>query len=143
MARLAFDTNVYISYLLGGQGAKKLFHLWRLKKFDLYISKFQIEEIIGVIEHYFQNKDSRQQISPEKQGDLLLLLQNRAVIVANRRYGQRSPDTDDDWIIGIAIEARAEVLVTQNTKDIYPSLIRPSESIQIMTIAEVLVYLES
>ena len=73
---------------------------------------------------------------------LLLLLEKRAVLVANRRFGERSPDTDDDWIIGIALESRADFLVTQNTADIQQALFRPSEIVRVLTLGAFLHLLE-
>jgi predicted nucleic acid-binding protein len=128
--------------LLGGVGAKRLLHLWRLKRFTLYTSKAQIEELIGVVQYYFSSRESRQNVA-QRLEDLLLLLEKRAVLVANRRFGERSPDADDDWIIGIALESRANFLVTQNTADIGQALFRPSEIVQVLTLGAFLKLLEN
>jgi uncharacterized protein len=142
MHKVVFDTNVYVAFLLGGVGAKRLLHLWRLKRFTLYTSKAQIEELIGVVQYYFSSRESRQNVA-QRLEDLLLLLEKRAVLVANRRFGERSPDADDDWIIGIALESRANFLVTQNTADIQQALFRPSEIVQVLTLGAFLKLLEN
>jgi uncharacterized protein len=142
MHKVVFDTNVYVAFLLGGVGAKRLLHLWRLKRFTLYTSKAQIEELIGVVQYYFSSRESRQNIAPERLEDLLLLFEKRALLVANRCFGERSPDADDDWIIGIALESRADFLVTQNTADIGQALFRPSEIVQVLTLEAFLKLLE-
>jgi putative PIN family toxin of toxin-antitoxin system len=132
--KVVFDTNVYIAFLLGGPGAKRLLHLWRLKRFILYTSKVQIEELIGVVKFYFSSREGRQNIEQKHLSNLVFLLEKRAEFVANRRFGERSPDADDDWIIGIAIESRADILVTQNAADINQSMFRPNEAVQVLTI---------
>jgi putative PIN family toxin of toxin-antitoxin system len=142
MQKVVFDTNVYIAFLLGGFGAKRLFHLWRLKRFTLCTSKYQIEELTGVVEMYFSGRDSRQRIDQTHLDALLFLLEKRAEFAANRRFGERSSDADDDWIIGIAIESRADILVTQNAVDINQTMFRSSEEVQVLTIGAFLSLLE-
>jgi predicted nucleic acid-binding protein len=99
--------------------------------------------LIGVVQQYFQTRDARQYIALEDLEDLLLILRQRAVFVANRRMGKRSPDADDDWIIGIAIKNKADWLVSQNTQDLYQSLVTPSEKLLVLRISEALNLLET
>ncbi len=143
MLQVVFDTNVYVSFLLGGVGAKRLMYFWRMKRFVLLTSALQIEELIGVVQQYFQTRDARQYIALEDLEDLLLILRQRAVFVANRRMGKRSPDADDDWIIGIAIKNKADWLVSQNTQDLYQSLVNPSEKLLVLKISQVLQLLDT
>jgi uncharacterized protein len=142
MLQVVFDTNVYVSFLLGGLGAKRLMYFWRIKRFVLLTSALQIEELIGVVQQSFQTRDARQYIALEDLEDLLLILRQRAVFVANRRMGKRSPDADDDWIIGIAIKSKADWLVSQNTQDLFQDLVTPSEKLLVLRISEALNLLE-
>jgi putative PIN family toxin of toxin-antitoxin system len=48
--RVVFDTNIYIQKLLSpGGGGDKLFGLFVNRKLDLYTSKKQLEELVGVV----------------------------------------------------------------------------------------------
>jgi predicted nucleic acid-binding protein len=62
----------------------------------------------------------------------------RANMIATQRQNKVSPDTDDDFIIGIAIKAKAHYLVTENTKDIYQTILPKIPPIQVLSVSQAL-----
>jgi putative PIN family toxin of toxin-antitoxin system len=139
--RFVFDTNVYISFLLGGRGATKLFLLWRTKKFRLYTSKLQLQEITAVVQKQFQGK-ARRKIAQQALDDLLLVLQKRAEVIPVKLMGKHSPDKDDDWIIAIALKAKAAYLVSENSKDINQNVLPKNSSTKVIVISEAIELVE-
>jgi putative PIN family toxin of toxin-antitoxin system len=91
--RVVFDTNIYIRKLLSpGGGGDKLFGLFVNRKLNLYTSKKQLEELVGVV--LAINEEGRRHID---ENDLFAKLQKRATFVASKRQNKLSPDPDDDW----------------------------------------------
>lgn len=120
--RVVFDTNVYIGILLRGKGAFQLLQLWNRREFNVYTSKFQMAELKKVVERDFQGDQAKRTINPEKLTDLLELMATDATVLPVRKMGEYSPDADDDWIIAIAVKAKADYLVSENTKDVNQQL---------------------
>ena len=58
--------------------------------------------------------------------------------MSTRRQNKVSPDADDNWIIGIAIRAKADYLVTENPKDIHQDLMPKTPPIQVLSVAQAL-----
>ena len=120
--KVVFDTNIYIRKLLSpGGGGDKLFGLFVNRKLDLYTSKRQLEELVGVV--LAINEEGRRNIDENDLFALIAKLQKRATFVPSKRQNKLSPDPDDDWIIGIAIKAKATYLISENPKDIRQDLI--------------------
>jgi putative PIN family toxin of toxin-antitoxin system len=93
--RVVFDTNIYIRKLLSpGGGGDKLFGLFVDRKLDLYTSKKQLEELVGVV--LAINEEGRRHIDENDLFALVAKLQKRATFVASKRQNKLSPDPDDD-----------------------------------------------
>jgi uncharacterized protein len=137
LPKVVFDTNIYIRKLLSPDGeGNKLFGLFVERKLDLCTSKKQLEELIGVV--LAINEEGRQHIDETDLLALLAKLDKRATLVPSKRQNKLSPDPDDDWIIGIAIRANAEYLVTENPKDIYQGLIPKTLPLKILNVKQAL-----
>jgi putative PIN family toxin of toxin-antitoxin system len=134
--KVVFDTNVYIRKLLSpGGGGDKLFGLFVNRKLDLYTSKRQLEELIGVV--LAINEEGRRHIDENDLFALVAKLQKRANFVPSKRQNKLSPDPDD-WIIGIAIKAKATYLISENPKDVRQDLIPKTLSLTIWRVKEAL-----
>lgn len=131
---VVLDTNVYIAFLLGGRGARKLFRLFLLKKFELYTSKLQLAELREVVTRDFGPR-GRKPIPARDLADLELVLSRRAHVLPNRRVSKRSPDPDDNWIIGIALKAKADYLVSENRDHVNQEALPESSSTRVVSIA--------
>jgi putative PIN family toxin of toxin-antitoxin system len=139
--KVVFDTNVYIRKLLSiGGGGDKLFSLFRKQKIELYTSKGQIRELIEAATSIYEERKRKhkENFALEDLDAVVALLLTRANNVATRRQNKVSPDADDDFIIGIAIKAKAQYLVTENTKDIYQSLMPLTPPIKVLTVNQAL-----
>jgi predicted nucleic acid-binding protein len=66
--RVVFDTNIYIRKLLSPGGGDKLFGLFVNRKLDLYTSKKQLEELVGVV--LAINEEGRRHIDEEESATL-------------------------------------------------------------------------
>lgn len=135
--RVVLDTNIYIRALLSPSGgSSKLLSLWLRKSLVLYTSRLQIAELKEAVNAI--NEDGRVSISVDDFAALLKLLEARANLVPSSRQNQVSPDPDDDWIIGIAIKAKANLLVTENPKHIYQAVMPRHPPIEVLNIKEAL-----
>lgn len=137
LPKVVFDTNIYIRKLLSpGGGGDKLFGLFIERKLDIYTSKKQLEELVGVV--LAINEEGRRHIDETDLLALLAKLDKRATLVPSKRQNKLSPDPDDDWIIAIAIKAKADYLVTENTKDIYQELIPATLPLKVLSVKQAL-----
>jgi putative PIN family toxin of toxin-antitoxin system len=135
--KVVLGTNIYIRKLFspGGRG-DKLFGLFVSRKLDLYTSKRQLEELIGVV--LTINEEGRRHIDENDFFALVAKLQKRAIFVPSKRQNKLSPDPDDDWIIGIAIKAKATHLISENPKDIRQDLIPKTLALTVWRVKEAL-----
>jgi hypothetical protein len=135
--KVVFDTNVYIRSLLSPfGGSSKLLNLWQQKRLVLYTSNGQISELIETVQKL--NEQGKKSIPDEDLKILVRLLNSKAEFVRTARMHKVSPDPDDDWIIGIAIKAKAGYLVTENPKHIHPKLMPKNPPIEVLNIKEAL-----
>jgi uncharacterized protein len=109
--RVVLDTNVSIAALIKpGSSNDLLVRHWLRGTFTLLTSTAQIEELRRV---------SRQErhvgmIRRKDAGKLVNRLRSRAEIVEVRRPPTLSPDPDDNAILAIALEGRADYLASLN-----------------------------
>jgi putative PIN family toxin of toxin-antitoxin system len=139
--KVVFDTNIYIRKLLSsGGGGDKLFSLFRQCKIDLYTSKGQLQELIeaATLIHGERKKKKKENFALEDLEALVVLLLSKAYFVSTGRQHKVSPDTDDDFIIGIAIKAKASFLITENTKDIYQAIMPKTPPVKVLNVSQAL-----
>jgi putative PIN family toxin of toxin-antitoxin system len=143
--KIVLDTNCYISRLLSPSGGgAKLVNFMVLGTIRVFTSERQIAEILEVVKTQFQEPKKAHKYIPLSVGHTLeKIIRNKATIIQDRLMIKTSPDFDDNWILSIAINAKASLLVSQNSKDIYPALLPKSSSLRILGIAEALVFLET
>jgi putative PIN family toxin of toxin-antitoxin system len=138
--KVVLDTNCYISRLLtpNGGGAKLVDMMIR-GKLQVFTSEKQIEELLRVVKEQFQEPKKPEKYIPlEVANALVVLIRAKAEVIPDRRMIKSSGDTDDNWIISIAINARADILVSQNRNHIYQEILGKSTKIRVMRIAEAL-----
>lgn len=131
--RFVLDTNVYIRALLDpGGGGGKLVKLFRAKKIQVLTSSLQIAELVEVALRI--NEDGRHNIEPEALTALVARLEQLAERVTSRRQYKVSPDSDDDFIIAIAVKGKADYLVSENQKHVHQGLIPKNNAVKVVTI---------
>lgn len=111
--RVVFDTQIYIRALQGAlfPVESELLKLWPKSAYTLYTSETQIEELRRVS----RRRVAQQRIGKAKFGALINLLRLRAVVVNPQSIPFVVPDDpDDDFIVAIAFEAKANLLVSDD-----------------------------
>jgi putative PIN family toxin of toxin-antitoxin system len=107
--RLVIDTNVLLSALMSAASpTAQLLTLWRSRKFDLLTNPEQIDEIARVTRY----PKLRARLSPALAGRLVNRLRDVAIVIESRPTVTRSPDPDDNYLLGLAEAGDAQFLVT-------------------------------
>ncbi len=113
--KIVFDTNIYISALLTKDSlSDRLYQHWRNHRFTLYTSQAQLAEIRRV-SRYAKLKGL---LKPTQVGALINLLKEDSYIIKPREIPNDSIDPDDNLILAIALETKADYLVSLDLKDV-------------------------
>jgi len=100
------DTNVLVAALLTRGAAAQVLDLWLQGRYTLLTSPGQLDELKRVLREKFP------ELPKAKVGRVINLLRFAAQQVWVRKSPGLSLDPDDDWILAVALEGRADVLVT-------------------------------
>ena len=115
MIRGVLDTNVVVSGVINPEGpAALILALAMSKKFRCYVSEPVLDEYTEVLAR------ARFRLDQQRVGLLLRSLHKAAVLVARRKMLRITSDPDDNRILECALEARADYVVTGNTRH-FPS----------------------
>jgi putative PIN family toxin of toxin-antitoxin system len=107
--RVALDTNILISALLLASGhPAAIYRAWIAGRFTLVTCEEQIEELRAVL----QKPALAERIRPHRAGRLVNELRRVAKMVEQLPRVRRSPDPNDDYLLGLAEAGRADYLVT-------------------------------
>ena len=108
--RLVLDTNVVISGFLWDGPPRRLISYGRKPGVTLFTSASLLAELIDTLSRpKFEKKIAALLFSPDQLVDLYSEL---AVVVRPNHVPRLAPDPDDDVVIGTALAARAEFIVT-------------------------------
>jgi putative PIN family toxin of toxin-antitoxin system len=116
-ARVVLDTNVLASGIAGFHNPSsivaKLLHLWRLGGFTLVISEYILTELAHTLQSpYFRRRLTQKQINRA-----MRLLRSEATITPLTIQVQGiATHPEDDVILATAVSAKADYLVTDDTK---------------------------
>ncbi len=133
MIAAVVDTNVFVSGLLNDSGAPaKLILRWLKGQFEIFVSEQTMQEHEYVLHHIAG-------IKPEKAAKLLDELQSSANRVAIPEQLKVCKDPDDDKFLETAVIAKANFLVTKNTKH-FPA--KTYAGVRIVTVSKFLTELE-
>jgi hypothetical protein len=131
--RVVLDTNIYIRALLNPKGgAMRLVWLARQGYFQLFTSRGQLAELVEVVLRDFGNPKGKRYISEESLSNLVAVILKSAKVIPTARMHKVSPDPDDDFIIGIAVKAKASYLITENVKDIFQAIMPQHPPIEVL-----------
>jgi uncharacterized protein len=107
--RVILDTNILLSALIGhGTPPDRLYEHWKDGRFILASCERQLEELNRVTRRPF----FRERIKPAEAGRLVNSIRHLALMGDPLPAVERSPDADDDWLLALAEETRADYLVT-------------------------------
>lgn len=108
--RLVLDTNVVASALLWGGAPRLLLQAGREKRVDLFTSAALLAELTEILgRHKFDKKIAASMMTIDEIVDRYTAL---AALVRPTPTPRIAPDPDDDVVIGTALAARAEFVVT-------------------------------
>lgn len=110
--KAVIDTNVFISCLLKSPRVLPIYHAFKEEKFRLIVSERLLEEIKEVF------LEGKLKISRDSFEELIIVLKLKAIMVKPKvKINISSRDVEDNFIIEMAIEAKATHIVTGD-KDI-------------------------
>jgi putative PIN family toxin of toxin-antitoxin system len=108
--RLVLDTNVVASALLWDGSPRRLLQLARSEHVALFTSVPLLAELTGILSRpKFEKKIAASLLSVDRLVDLYTEL---AALVRPSPVERLAPDPDDDMVIGTAIAAKADFIVT-------------------------------
>jgi uncharacterized protein len=114
--RVIFDTNIYISTLIKPSGAAaKAYTLWSNdKRFSLLTSETQLDEFRRVSRYH----ELKALISSQRAGAMVNKLRLRATLIPKTEIINIAKDPDDDFLLAIALAAKADYLVSLDQKHV-------------------------
>jgi uncharacterized protein len=113
--KVVLDTNIFVSVLLTpGGSSERLYFFWREGRFTLFTSTAQLSELRRVSRY----PKLKERLRQSQVGALINLLKDDATLVKPDYIPDYSPDPDDNLILAIALEAKADFLVSLDTADV-------------------------
>jgi len=113
--RVVIDTNVLISALLSASSLPAhLIVLWREGRFDLLTATAQLDELTRVTRY----PKIRERLAPALAGRLINELRDLAILIQNPALTTKSPDPDDNLLLGIAQAGSADFLISGDKRDV-------------------------
>ena len=108
--RLVLDTNVVASAMLWGGSPKLLLQARREKRVELYTSTPMLAELTDILARpKFEKKIAASMLTVDQLVDRYAAL---VQVVRPTSIPRIAPDPDDDVVIGTALAAKADLLVT-------------------------------
>ena len=133
MIRCVLDTNVAVSALLWQGRPSELFNLASAKAIILISSAPLLAELADVLSRAkFQHRIAASKLSVD---DILYLYAEKVLSVRPSSVPRIAPDPDDDAVIGTALAANADLIVTGDSGLLSVERYR---NIRIVTVAEAL-----
>lgn len=129
--RVVIDTNVFISLVLFGGEADKIRVAWKKDKIIFLISREILEEYIKVLS-YPKFKLTGEEIKSVLEEELLPFV---TTVQVKSKIALIEKDPDDDKFLSLAVDGRAEYIVSG---DKYLLGVRNYRGIKIVTIREFL-----
>jgi putative PIN family toxin of toxin-antitoxin system len=113
--RLVIDTNILISGLLSETSLPAhMIVLWREGKFELLTSAEQLDELMRVTRY----PKIRERLAPALAGRLIGEMRDIATLLPKLPIVTASEDTDDNYLLAMALAGAADFLVTGDKRDL-------------------------
>ncbi len=113
--RVVLDTGILVAALIStGTPPDAIYQAWRRKRFELVTSEWQLEEFRRVSRYpklrpYLRRADA---------GNLVNGLRRLAVVLEHLPTIDLSPDAEDNPVLAMAVEGKADFLVTGDKRDL-------------------------
>ncbi|MBO1438263.1 putative toxin-antitoxin system toxin component, PIN family [Meiothermus sp. CFH 77666] len=107
--RVVLDTNVFVSSLLSKPGSitRRIRKAWEKGAFEVCTSEYQIAEIRRILNQKFGNL-----IAPNERAQLIAEIRKACLVIKPKQRRGLSKDDDDSPLLDLAIEARAQYMVS-------------------------------
>ena len=133
--RIILDTNIYISSLINKNFRQRLTRIFD----DSSIVILTDETLFMEIEDVSARPKISKYINPAERIDFLMYLQKRCEHIVVTSVVAVSPDPDDDFLLSLSKDGRADYLVTGNKRDLLD--LKEFAGTRIVTLTEFLVLL--
>jgi putative PIN family toxin of toxin-antitoxin system len=113
--RVVLDTGILIAALITvDTPPDKIYQAWKKKRFELYTSEWQLEEFRRVSRY----PKLRRFINPVEAGQMINGIKLNSFVYSSLPTLDLCKDPDDNPILAIALESRANFLVTGDKRDL-------------------------
>ncbi len=113
--RVVLDTGILIAALITvDTPPDKIYQAWRKKRFKLITSEWQLDEFRRVSRY----PKLRNYINPSEAGQMVNGLRRRAIVLKNLPVVDLCNDPDDNPVLAMALESKADFLVTGDRRDL-------------------------
>lgn len=113
--RVVLDTGILIAALITVETPPdKIYRAWRKNRFELITSKWQLEEFRRVSRY----PKLRNYINPAEAGHMVNGLRQRAYVYDQLPTVDLCNDPDDNPVLAMALESKADFLVTGDKRDL-------------------------
>jgi putative PIN family toxin of toxin-antitoxin system len=113
--RVVFDTGILIAALITVETPPdRIYQAWKKKRFELFTSEWQLEEFRRVSRY----PKLRNFINPIEAGQMVNGLRLNAFVYLSLPTVDLCKDPDDNPILAIALESKADFLVTGDKRDL-------------------------
>ncbi len=130
LLRVVLDVNVLVSGALGRPSPPtRILDEWYAGAFEVLVSPRLLEELRDVL----ARPKIEQDVSPQKRLAFLARLEDFGILVDDPALTERlvPGDPDDDYLVALAREGRAQVIVSGDTDlleaDLRPPAVRPQD----------------
>jgi len=113
--RVVLDTGILIAALITvDTPPDRIYKAWRKKRFELISSEWQLDEFRRVSRY----PKLKRFINPAEAGHIVNGLRQRAVILESLPSVDLCNDPDDNPVLAMALESKADFLVTGDKRDL-------------------------
>jgi putative PIN family toxin of toxin-antitoxin system len=113
--KVVLDTGILIAALITvGTPPDKIYQAWRKKRFELFTSEWQLEEFRRVSRY----PKLKAYINPVEAGQMINGIRLMAHVYSQLPSVDLCKDPDDNPILAIALESKADYLVTGDKRDL-------------------------
>ena len=113
--RVVLDTGILIAALITvDTPPDKIYQAWKKKRFELFTSEWQLEEFRRVSRY----PKLRNFLNPTEAGQMVNGLKLNAFVYTSLPTVDLCKDPDDNPILAIALESKADFLVTVDKRDL-------------------------
>ena len=114
MIRIVIDTNLYVSALINSNSRQRLDQILQNEQVVILMDAAAVSELHMVI----HRPKFQKWVTPEQIDDFFQLITERAVVAETTSVIRLSPDSNDDFLLALCLDNKADYLITGNKLDL-------------------------